>query len=139
MTLFLATNRNVWLLRQRVVQNNADRSFLGRGSYEVKYIIVKSNPWHRYSCAMIQIENYVIISEEPCLILPVLGVIGGSGLYAISSLKDIETLEIDTLLENGAPIVVGTMSGKRVAFIARHGIGHTIMPTEVNYRANIYA
>ncbi|BCY19362.1 MAG: S-methyl-5'-thioadenosine phosphorylase [Chloroflexi bacterium] len=71
---------------------------------------------------------------------PVLGVIGGSGLYAISSLKDVETLEMDTPFgKPSAPVVVGTLKEKRVAFLARHGIGHTISPTEVNYRANIYA
>jgi 5'-methylthioadenosine phosphorylase len=71
---------------------------------------------------------------------PVLGVIGGSGLYAISSLKDVETLEMDTPFGRpSAPVVLGSMNGKRVAFLARHGIGHTITPTEVNYRANIYA
>lgn len=71
---------------------------------------------------------------------PVLGVIGGSGLYAISSLKDVETLEMDTPFgKPSAPVVIGTLKEKRVAFLARHGIGHTISPTEVNYRANIYA
>ncbi|GAP20117.1 S-methyl-5'-thioadenosine phosphorylase [Leptolinea tardivitalis] len=71
---------------------------------------------------------------------PILGVIGGSGLYAISSLKDIETLEMNTPFgKPSAPLVVGTLNEKRVAFLARHGIGHTINPTEVNYRANIYA
>jgi len=71
---------------------------------------------------------------------PVLGVIGGSGLYAISSLEDVETLDIDTPFgKPSAPVVVGTMAGKRVAFLARHGVGHTITPTEVNYQANIYA
>jgi 5'-methylthioadenosine phosphorylase len=71
---------------------------------------------------------------------PVLGVIGGSGLYAISSLKDVETQDMDTPFgKPSAPVVLGTMNGKRVAFLARHGMGHTISPTEVNYRANIYA
>jgi len=71
---------------------------------------------------------------------PILGVIGGSGLYAISSLKDIETLEMNTPFgKPSAPLVVGTLNEKRVAFLARHGIGLTINPTEVNYRANIYA
>jgi 5'-methylthioadenosine phosphorylase len=71
---------------------------------------------------------------------PVLGVIGGSGLYAISSLKDVETLEMDTPFgKPSAPVVIGSMNGKRVAFLARHGLGHTITPTEVNYRANIFA
>jgi 5'-methylthioadenosine phosphorylase len=71
---------------------------------------------------------------------PVLGVIGGSGLYTIQSLRDVESLEIDTPFgKPSSPVVVGTLAGKRVAFLARHGIGHIITPTEVNYRANIYA
>jgi len=71
---------------------------------------------------------------------PVLGVIGGSGLYQFAALKDVENLEVNTPFGlPSAPITVGTLSGKRVAFLARHGIGHHITPTEVNYRANIYA
>jgi 5'-methylthioadenosine phosphorylase len=71
---------------------------------------------------------------------PVLGIIGGSGLYQFSGLKDVENLEVNTPFGlPSAPITIGTLSGKRVAFLARHGIGHHITPTEVNYRANIYA
>jgi len=71
---------------------------------------------------------------------PVLGVIGGSGLYHISGLEDAQTVDIETPFgKPSAPVVLGTLSGKRVAFLARHGIGHHISPTEVNYRANIYA
>ncbi len=71
---------------------------------------------------------------------PVLGVIGGSGLYAMSGLSDIQTIELDTPFgKPSAPVVVGSLAGKRVAFLARHGIGHHISPSEVNYRANIYA
>jgi 5'-methylthioadenosine phosphorylase len=89
---------------------------------------------------MIHVDLYCHISGGIMSNPPVLGVIGGSGLYAISSLKDVETLEVDTPFgKPSAPVVVGTMAGKRVAFLARHGIGHTITPTEVNYRANIYA
>jgi len=71
---------------------------------------------------------------------PVLGVIGGSGLYAMSGLESTETVELETPFgKPSAPVVIGTISGKRVAFLARHGIGHHIAPSEVNYRANIYA
>ena len=71
---------------------------------------------------------------------PVLGVIGGSGLYNISTLKDVESHDISTPFgKPSAPIITGTLSGKKVAFLARHGIGHHISPSEVNYRANIYA
>lgn len=69
-----------------------------------------------------------------------LGVIGGSGLYQFSGLSEITSLEIDTPFgKPSSPLTIGTLAGKRVAFLARHGIGHTINPTEVNYRANLYA
>jgi 5'-methylthioadenosine phosphorylase len=71
---------------------------------------------------------------------PVLGVIGGSGLYNIKSLTDIQNHDLNTPFgKPSAPVVTGTLAGKRVAFLARHGIGHHIPPSEVNYRANIYA
>lgn len=69
-----------------------------------------------------------------------IGVIGGSGLYDIPDLTDIEEHQIDTPF--GAPsdaIRVGTLAGARVAFVARHGRGHIHTPSEVPYRANIYA
>ncbi len=71
---------------------------------------------------------------------PILGIIGGSGLYHFPALTDVETLNLATPFGSpSSPVLVGTLSGKRVAFLARHGIGHFIPPTEVNYRANIYA
>ena len=69
-----------------------------------------------------------------------LAIIGGSGLYAMTGLDDAREYNIDTPFGNtSAPIVVGTLEGQRVAFLARHGIGHHMTPTEVPYRANIYA
>ncbi|MGD8403350.1 MAG: S-methyl-5'-thioadenosine phosphorylase [Anaerolineales bacterium] len=69
-----------------------------------------------------------------------MAVIGGSGLYNMQGLQNTEELEIDTPYGTpSAPIVIGELEGRRIAFLARHGIGHHIMPTEVNYRANIYA
>lgn len=71
---------------------------------------------------------------------PTLGVIGGSGLYAMSGLLNVEEIEISTPFgKPSAPVVIGSFEGQRVAFLARHGLGHHISPTEVNYRANIYA
>lgn len=71
---------------------------------------------------------------------PVLGVIGGSGLYNMTGLQDVETVTVETPFgAPSAPVILGTLAGKRVAFLARHGIGHHISPSEVNYRANIYA
>ena len=69
-----------------------------------------------------------------------LAIIGGSGLYHMPGLTD--TKEHDLLTPFGkpsAPIVVGTLEGTRVAFLARHGMGHHLTPSEVPYRANIYA
>ncbi len=66
--------------------------------------------------------------------------IGGSGLYAMGGLT--ETREIRVKTPFGDPsdaIVVGKLEGKRVAFLARHGRGHRILPSELNFRANIYA
>jgi 5'-methylthioadenosine phosphorylase len=71
---------------------------------------------------------------------PQLAIIGGSGLYKMDTLKNTETLDIDTPFgAPSSPIITGILAGKRVAFLARHGIGHTISPTEINYRANIFA
>ncbi|MBI5840027.1 MAG: S-methyl-5'-thioadenosine phosphorylase [Chloroflexi bacterium] len=69
-----------------------------------------------------------------------LAIIGGSGLYGMSGLKDAKEHVIDTPFgKPSAPIVIGTLEGCRIAFLARHGIGHHITPSEVPYRANIYA
>ena len=71
---------------------------------------------------------------------PTLAVIGGSGLYQMPGLQEAESLEINTPFGSpSAPVVVGTLEGKKIAFLARHGIGHHISPSEINYRANIYA
>jgi len=69
-----------------------------------------------------------------------IAVIGGSGLYDIEGLKDIEEVDINTPF--GKPsdkIVVGKLEGAGIAFLPRHGRGHRLLPTEVPYRANIYA
>jgi len=71
---------------------------------------------------------------------PVLAVLGGSGLYKITGLENPRECEVETPFgKPSAPIVVGALEGQQVAFLARHGAGHHIMPGEINYRANIYA
>jgi 5'-methylthioadenosine phosphorylase len=71
---------------------------------------------------------------------PFLGVIGGSGLYQFKGLENVETLEMNTPFgKPSSPLVIGELGKKKVAFLARHGIGHVYLPTEVNYRANIFA
>ncbi len=68
-----------------------------------------------------------------------IGIIGGSGLYDMEELLDREEVKISTPFgEPSAPYVVGTLSGQRVAFLARHGVGHRLMPSELNFRANIF-
>ena len=69
-----------------------------------------------------------------------IGVIGGSGLYQMEGLADVEERPITTPFGDPSDvIVIGTLEGVRVAFVARHGRGHCLIPTEVNYRANIFA
>lgn len=68
-----------------------------------------------------------------------IGVIGGSGLYQIAGLTDIEEVSVDTPF--GKPsdsFIVGTLAGVRVAFLPRHARGHKLLPTEIPFRANIY-
>lgn len=69
----------------------------------------------------------------------VLGVIGGSGLYEMEGLTGVESVSLDTPF--GKPsdcYVTGRLDGMKVAFLPRHGRGHRLLPSEVNYRANIY-
>ncbi len=68
------------------------------------------------------------------------GVIGGSGVYQIEGLTDVEEIKVDTPF--GKPsdsLVLGTLEGRRIAFLPRHGRGHRLLPSEVPSRANIYA
>jgi 5'-methylthioadenosine phosphorylase len=69
-----------------------------------------------------------------------IGIIGGSGLYAMPGLTNPHQIEVDTPF--GAPsdaFVAGELEGRQVVFLARHGRGHRLMPTELNFRANIFA
>jgi len=71
--------------------------------------------------------------------LSVLGIIGGSGLYEMAGLDDVERVSLDT--PYGAPsdsYTLGTFEGRRLAFLPRHGTGHRISPSELNFRANIH-
>ena len=69
-----------------------------------------------------------------------IGIIGGSGLYSMAGLSSPREIKVKTPFgDPSEAIVLGTLEGKRVAFLARHGRGHRILPSEINYRANIYA
>ena len=69
-----------------------------------------------------------------------IGIIGGSGLYKMDALKDVQEIQIDTPF--GSPsdaLILGDLEGVKVAFLARHGRNHTLLPSELPFRANIYA
>ncbi|MEM7032764.1 MAG: S-methyl-5'-thioadenosine phosphorylase [Chloroflexota bacterium] len=69
-----------------------------------------------------------------------IGIIGGSGLYQMDGLTDVEEKTISTPFGDPSDaIITGTLEGQRIAFLPRHGRGHRISPTELNSRANIYA
>lgn len=69
-----------------------------------------------------------------------IGIIGGSGLYTMSGLSDTREVGVKTPFGNPSEaLAIGTLEGRRVVFLARHGRGHRILPSEINYRANIYA
>jgi len=68
-----------------------------------------------------------------------IGIIGGSGLYDMAELVDREEVSLSTPFgDPSGPYVTGLLRGKRVAFLARHGAGHRLLPSELNFRANIY-
>jgi len=68
-----------------------------------------------------------------------IGIIGGSGLYDMAEVVDRTEITIATPFgDPSGPYVIGTLRGKRVAFLARHGAGHRLLPSELNFRANIY-
>ena len=71
---------------------------------------------------------------------PVLGVLGGSGLYALPGLTDAREEDLETPFGRpSAPVLVGRLGDTRVAFLTRHGKGHRFSPSEVNFRANVHA
>src|SRR5438876_11427514 len=68
-----------------------------------------------------------------------IGIIGGSGLYDMAQLTDREEKKIETPFgDPSGAYILATLRGQRVAFLARHGAGHRILPSELNFRANIY-
>src|SRR5499425_2572397 len=69
-----------------------------------------------------------------------IGIIGGSGLYSMNGISDTREVRVKTPFGDPSDVIVlGTLEGKGVAFLARHGRGHRFLPSEINYRANIYA
>jgi 5'-methylthioadenosine phosphorylase len=68
-----------------------------------------------------------------------IGIVGGSGLYHMPGLTNVREVSVDTPFGSPSdPYVLGTLEGHHVAFLARHGRGHRLLPSELNFRANIY-
>ena len=68
-----------------------------------------------------------------------IGIVGGSGLYDMAGLDDVEQVTLETPFgDPSGKYVVGKLAGKPVAFLARHGQGHKLLPSELNFRANIF-
>src|SRR6188508_3804825 len=68
-----------------------------------------------------------------------IGIIGGSGLYDMAEVTDRKEVTLDTPFgPPSGPYLLGTLRGQRVAFLARHGAGHRLLPSELNFRANLF-
>src|SRR5207245_7864345 len=68
-----------------------------------------------------------------------IGIIGGSGLYQMPELTEVDEIEVETPFGDPSDkFILGTLEGERVAFLPRHGVGHRFNPTELPFRANIY-
>jgi 5'-methylthioadenosine phosphorylase len=79
-------------------------------------------------------------NKETGLAQAEIGIIGGSGLYNMPGLTDVTEVKVETPFgDPSEAIALGTLEGRKVAFLARHGRGHRILPSELNFRANIYA
>lgn len=92
---------------------------------------------------MIVLFRFILIAEQEKEVTmkqqASIGIIGGSGLYAMEGLESVEAVSVDTPF--GTPsdsYILGTLDSVRVAFLPRHGRGHRLTPSELNYRANIY-
>jgi 5'-methylthioadenosine phosphorylase len=69
-----------------------------------------------------------------------IGIIGGTGLYRMEGLEVTQSSEIDTPFGRpSAPVMLGRLAGREIAFLARHGLHHDLLPSEINFRANIWA
>ena len=68
-----------------------------------------------------------------------IGIIGGSGLYSMPGVSEVQEVKLNTPFGDPSdPYILGTLAGRKVAFLARHGRGHRLLPTELNFRANIH-
>ncbi len=95
-----------------------------------------------FACGICLRTSAQVESNEgvPGLLKAEIGIIGGSGLYAMPGLSNVREERVETPFgEPSEVLALGELEGRRVAFLARHGKGHRILPSEINFRANIFA
>src|SRR5512147_2194567 len=86
------------------------------------------------------IGGNVMSAERKGKMSDILGVIGGSGLYGMEGLRNVRTVSVKTPFGDPSDaMVVGELEGRTLAFLPRHGRGHRLLPSQINYRANLYA
>ena len=90
--------------------------------------------------AIVQAEHRGAVGAENGLQQAEIGIIGGSGLYSMPGLTNTQEVTLETPFGDPSDsLILGTLEGRKVAFLARHGRGHRLLPSELNFRANIYA
>src|SRR5439155_2214545 len=84
-------------------------------------------------------DNIGASSRTTSMDMAEIGIIGGSGLHALAGQANLEERAVETPWgAPSGPYRIGTVAGRRVAFLARHGAGHRLLPSEINYRANVW-
>ena len=95
----------------------------------------------RRAVAQIACGRYRAIRESHDIsgVLPMIGIIGGTGLYRMAELQVTEVREVSTPFgPPSSPVMLGVLGQRRVAFLARHGLHHDLLPSEINFRGNIF-
>src|SRR6185436_11763448 len=104
----------------------------------VCFITIRISPW-RESWKLSRISSAQWRHNRQIMSAAKIGIIGGSGLYQMPELTDVEEMAVQTPFGDPSDkFILGTLEGERVAFLPRHGVGHRYTPTEVPFRANIY-
>ncbi len=112
---------------------------VGATRFPMSTAAVRAKPWP-WPCASSSRSTDRTLPEELALTNPRIGVIGGTGLYSMSGLEVLEEKVVETPFGDPSDaVIVGRYGEHEVLFLPRHGRGHRLLPTEVNYRANLWA
>jgi len=102
--------------------------------------VLLNGTFGHFKSRALNLVYYSVTQRGNSMVEAKIGIIGGSGLYKMEALKDVQEVQIDTPFGNPSDaLILGTLEGIPVAFLARHGRHHTLMPSELPFRANIYA